>query len=333
MCDYEKQRAQNIRRNRAILESLDIPSLPAPPPADPSAPRQRTGGKRKPGLVFETERRTSSRRVATLEGNKEALQALPDGWDDRDEAAAARAGRTQAVRKPALFEEEDPDCSNLVPPPDMEEFLEELAERQGEAMARYRAEAPTKGGVVDWQAFAEEKWGTLVRRSKTEDWESFVSSRCPVHPGAEGSGMLQERFCGDVWRLLLSCILMSRVSSADTKDKCLAAFFEAYPTPSAFKVADDQDIFPLIKPLGLFDSRIKGLRDVTLRFLEMPRFMLGLAKPLKPMGIGVFGYESYLIFSCGEGKRIKADDKNLAGYCSWLRRTLSGVVETAEEDA
>ena len=30
-------------------------------------------------------------------------------------------------------------------------------------MERYRAEAPEKGGAVDWKAFAEEKWGTLVK--------------------------------------------------------------------------------------------------------------------------------------------------------------------------
>lgn len=48
--------------------------------------------------------------------------------------------------------------------------------------------------------------------------------------------MLQERFCGDVWQLLVSCLLMTRVSSADTKDKALAGFFGTYPTPSSFKV-------------------------------------------------------------------------------------------------
>jgi len=42
--------------------------------------------------------------IHTLNRNvsQEALQALPDGWDDRDEAAAARAGRTQ-VASPSTF--------------------------------------------------------------------------------------------------------------------------------------------------------------------------------------------------------------------------------------
>jgi len=397
---YELQRQQNIRRNQAILESLEIPSMPAPslnqgrrghaspagggrttrshalpphraliqphPPSGPSCcrtipdrlregspadslgwmcvarcageeaqPRARArGGKRKPALAFaEQERRTSSRRAAMAAdgGAREAaraqLVALPDAWDDRDEAAAGRGGAGR--RRAALFEEEEPDCAALVAPPDMEELLEELAQRQSSSatMRTWCAEAEAAPGgapgAPDWQAFAEARWGPLVRRSKCEDWEGFVVSRCPVHPGAEGSGMLQERFCGDVWRLLVACILMSRVSSAETKDRCLAAFFAAYPTPSAFKVAKDGDVFPLVKPLGLFDSRIKGLRDVTLRFLEMPRFMLGLAPPLKPAGIGVFGYESYLIFACGEGPRIRPDDKNLSGYCAWLRRALA----------
>ena len=36
------------------------------------------------------------------DGSQEALQALPDGWDDRDEAAAARAGRTQVASPSTL---------------------------------------------------------------------------------------------------------------------------------------------------------------------------------------------------------------------------------------
>ena len=34
-------------------------------------------------------------------------------------------------------------------------------------------------------------------------------------------------------------------------------------------------MFEIIKSLGLFDTRIRGLRDVTERFLSMPRFMIG----------------------------------------------------------
>jgi hypothetical protein len=40
-------------------------------------------------------------------------------------------------------------------------------------------------------------------------------------------------------------------------------------------VSEDEDVFEIIKPLGLFDTRIRGLREVTERFLSMPRFIIG----------------------------------------------------------
>lgn len=42
-----------------------------------------------------------------------------------------------------------------------------------------------------------------------------------------------------------------------------------------WQVAEDGDVFEVIKSLGLFDSRIRGLKEVTHRFLEMPRFIIG----------------------------------------------------------
>ena len=41
------------------------------------------------------------------------------------------------------------------------------------------------------------------------------------------------------------------------------------------QVAEDGDVFEIIKSLGLFDSRIRGLKEVTHRFLSMPRFIIG----------------------------------------------------------
>ena len=34
-------------------------------------------------------------------------------------------------------------------------------------------------------------------------------------------------------------------------------------------------MFEIIKSLGLFENRMRGLRDVTSRFLRMPRFIIG----------------------------------------------------------
>ena len=41
------------------------------------------------------------------------------------------------------------------------------------------------------------------------------------------------------------------------------------------QVSEDEGVLEIIKPLGLFDTRIRGLREVTERFLSMPRFIIG----------------------------------------------------------
>eukprot|EP00285_Hemiselmis_virescens_P019299 CAMPEP_0173395044 /NCGR_PEP_ID=MMETSP1356-20130122/30834_1 /TAXON_ID=77927 ORGANISM="Hemiselmis virescens, Strain PCC157" /NCGR_SAMPLE_ID=MMETSP1356 /ASSEMBLY_ACC=CAM_ASM_000847 /LENGTH=87 /DNA_ID=CAMNT_0014353659 /DNA_START=51 /DNA_END=310 /DNA_ORIENTATION=+ len=87
---------------------------------------------------------------------------------------------------------------------------------------------------------------------------------------------------------------MSRVSSHDTKIRCINGFFDAFPTPSAVKDAPDAAIEPILRSLGLFGSRIQGVREVTTFFLEQKRFQIGLQPPIKPRGVGAFTYESYL---------------------------------------
>jgi methyl-CpG-binding domain protein 4 len=314
LSEYEMMRQANIRRNNALLESLDIPSS-AIPVAEVQASQKKTCKKRKSLLALEEcmEPRRSGRRLALAEKDKsDPLVALPDSWDEQDEEKQNTAASSKRLASMQIVE--DTDWESLEAPPSMLDVLQQLAAAQTIALGKWGSKA------TDWKQFAIDKWGPLVACAKVSDWQEYVSSRCPVVPMASGSDMLQERFCGDVWQLLVSCLLMTRVSSQETKDRALAGFFDAFPSPSAFKVSQDEEVFEIIKSLGLFDTRIRGLRDVTQRFLSMPRFIIGMDKDIKPYGCGPFVYESYLIFCCGHGCSIQASDKNLRAYCAWLRR-------------
>ena len=48
---------------------------------------------------------------------------------------------------------------------------------------------------------------------------------------------------------------MSRVSSHETKTRCIEGFFELCPTPTAFVEADASEVESVIAALGLFDNR------------------------------------------------------------------------------
>jgi methyl-CpG-binding domain protein 4 len=129
----------------------------------------------------------------------------------------------------------------------------------------------------------------------------------------------------DTWKLLISCVLMSRVSSTETKTRCIGGFFQAYPTPSDAIMANPSDVLPIISGLGLFETRWRAVVAITQRFLEMPEFRVGLDKEHKVYGLGEFGIDSYLIFTqYPAGCDMTPADKNLRAYCGWLKSSLAG---------
>ena len=192
--------------------------------------------------------------------------------------------------------------------------------------AAQAATAPAAGTPAYFRQEAVRRWGERVPAADTVgadwDWEAYLLSRLstPPPPAPPGVALLQERFCGCCWRLLVSCTLMSRVSSAAVKDVALPAFFARYPTPTAALEADPPDVLKILAPLGLFPNRMRSVVEVSRCFLAMPRFDVGLKPPLKIYGIGEFGLDSFLIFCRDRGATLVPADRNLAGYCRWRKQ-------------
>lgn len=169
------------------------------------------------------------------------------------------------------------------------------------------------------------RWGLGVQQASTAsdvDWARYLHSRTCTPPGCLPSpfALLQERYAHDPWRLLIACVLMSRVSSAATKERCIEDFFHRCPTPTEALKADPADILPLIKSLGLFPTRMNAIVAVTTRFLVMPEFDVGLQPPLKIPGIGEFAFHSYLLF-CRASDTVQPSDKNLAAFARWMAKS------------
>ena len=162
------------------------------------------------------------------------------------------------------------------------------------------------------------RWGALAGAGKEDrDWKLFVESRLSTPPPVSPIDFLQEYYAADSWRLLVSCILMSRVSSWKTKHECISAFFEKYPTPTAFaEESDSAKVLTAIKSLGLFDDRLRSLVALTDTFLrgaplepskkKSPRadeFKVETDRKSvhKVHGVGPFGVESWLVFCKDQG--------------------------------
>ena len=126
-----------------------------------------------------------------------------------------------------------------------------------------------------------------------------MASRLTTPPPPSPLDLMQEYYAHDAWRLLISCVLMSRVSSHNTKSVAIAAFFSTWPTPSAALAAAPEALQAVMHPLGLFPNRLQSIVAVSERFLSQPAFHIELKGDCKIFGIGEFGLQSFLSASPG----------------------------------
>ena len=174
----------------------------------------------------------------------------------------------------------------------------------------------------DWHAEACRRWGD---KCQATDWKTFVETRLSTPPPVSPLDFLQEYYAADTWRLLVSCILMSRVSSWTTKHTCISNFFKSYPTPTAFANEPEwSNVKAVINPLGLFDDRLKSLVALTNAFLNgHDAFDLATDRksPHKIHGIGPFAVDSFNVFCRDKGSDIilSPGGKPIAPFVAWRK--------------
>ena len=142
---------------------------------------------------------------------------------------------------------------------------------------------------------------------------------------------MQEWYSHCAWRLLISCVLMSRVSSHTVKANAVSSFFEEWPTPTAALAAAPEQLQRILHPLGLFDNRVQSIVAVSERFLIAPVFTIELKGENKIYGIGEFGLQSFLIFARGN-LDIVPGDATLKSFVAWQKRQLGKKGAAAESE-
>lgn len=81
-------------------------------------------------------------------------------------------------------------------------------------------------------------------------------------------GLLEELFCDDPWRLLISTIFLNRTSRVQV-DVVLYNFLERWPTAADVAVARPEDIGVVISPIGMRDKRARGLIRFSNEYLQL----------------------------------------------------------------
>jgi hypothetical protein len=310
---YAERRLANIRRNEAELARL-------------------LGDVREERLLLATGAEGEQSRKRAREGALEARRR----WGGAGEGGVAEEQGAPSSRRSARLKVAAERPAPAREPASRREAAEERAEAEAEAAAVARPDAsairerlsallqasvPGPAGEDEWRSRAVKCWGDKVLLSGASDWRKYVQSR-QVTPAPFGVvsplALLQERYAEDPWRLLISCCLMSRVSSAQVKETCIASFFSRWPTPSAVIDAPSREVESVLAPLGLFLNRYRSVMELSAAYLKMPVFEIDLQEH-KIYGFGEFAIDSYLIFCRGFAAEMTPSDKSLRAYSSWAK--------------
>lgn len=300
-----------MRRNHEFLVQLGLKSADDPIAPNHAPIRKKRKTQKLPRPPPETLRRSHRLAGKSAEYSGQMIDALSDGEDVRREEQMAE------VRVAAMT------------------YLKSIRD------VALRVAVTDDADAQEWRAEALRRWGPLAGGGKQDrDWKLFVESRLSTPPPVSPLDFLQEYYATDVWRLLVSCLLMSRVSSWNTKHRCISDFFQSYPTPSAFaQEADESKIKTCIHSLGLFPDRLKGLVALTDHFLcgpfdvehqcRLDSFDVDTDRNsiYKIHGIGDFGRDSYLVFCKDRGATLVLSQggKPILPFVNW-RKSLTTVL-------
>lgn len=310
LSEYEKARLNQIEQNNAHLNSLGLSATREALNTLKKNRKSNTKRKRSKLIPNVRPRRSSRIRQIRPQYTGERIDNSMDQKDNDDLKQKKRKKKSWAKMS------DDEVIANTI---------NWVKKHQLELLSSYPLKASTKNN--EFYKIAEKKWGNLVSLAQNTctDWELYVLSRTSKwNRDGIRYGLLQEDYSHCPWRLLIACVLMSRVSSVSVKTRCINDFFEKYPTPSA--VLDNSfnpaSAYEILRPLGLFENRLRSCVEISKKFLQMATFDVGLTPYLKIYGVGEFGCNSFTIFIRDGAEDLYPKDKNLARYCNWKRNNL-----------
>jgi len=314
LSDYERLRLAKIERNRKRLEALGLLN-------GPTKKKQ----KKTPRVWNPTTRQPSNRVTPSSQPVRRSLRlsAVPNknGGDDEDD------DETYAE---SLIDNDAPTVQDRATQRAMEKIRNDLKVLNEKMSLLQASSVPDDGDAKEQEArcIAVDLWGDLCSPPKNCSWSLYLSSRLPSPSPHLPSpyGLLQERFCHDGWRLLVCCVLMSRVSARETKERCIAAFFELCPRPSdALRVDDPAQIGRVVHSLGFQRERVRAVVEISKAWLTRGEFRLDTVDETKGghkiYMCGPFACDSYQLFFKGNAEwRETCGIRDISKFSKWLQR-------------
>mgnify|MGYP005843688359 CR=1 FL=1 len=188
------------------------------------------------------------------------------------------------------------------------------------------------------------KWNEENKNAREIDQEKCATARMAINASwyiqdlESPLGLIEELFCDDPWRLLISTIFLNRTSRVQV-DVVLHTFLRNWPTATAASRASQDAIAEIVGPLGLRYKRASGIIRFSKEYLsllekktkegngtEMDK--LDVARALSEKDIlglyfcGDYAYAAYKLFIVRDS-RTDHEDHALHAYVDYQRAKLS----------
>jgi len=124
--------------------------------------------------------------------------------------------------------------------------------------------------------------------------------------------LLQEHHWNDQWKVLVCCLMLNQTSRKQV-DQIIDDFFTRYPDPQSVISADEEPMRDLLRPLGMYNRRLKTLKKFSQDFL-----IENWQTASDLYGCGKYADDAWRIFCRGDWQNVKPDDHALTDYHNWL---------------
>lgn len=132
-------------------------------------------------------------------------------------------------------------------------------------------------------------------------------------PPKSPHSLIQESLWPDEWRILISCLLLN-LTTRKQVDKVIDRLFHKYPGPCSMAIAKDDDLYDIIKSLGLANKRVKTLKRFSHEYMTE-----NWNSPKQLYGCGKYADDAWRIFCKGDWRDVDPSDHALNKYHDWLK--------------
>ena len=117
----------------------------------------------------------------------------------------------------------------------------------------------------------------------------------------------------------MSCLLLNQTTRKQV-DKVIDELFHSYPGPASMATAKDEDLYSIIRSLGMAERRTATLKRFSHEYMTKQ-----WKSPKELYGCGKYAEDTWLIFCEGKWAQVEPSDHALNNYHSYLSSVRGNI--------